>query len=87
MQEKFEFPVNNFPYFRSVRPPNATTNFKYLPIREDSSVVRHERFDRELALVVQSVMREAAISQSKFKDFYAMRRLREFVRLSTHNKL
>ena len=87
MQEKFEIPVNSFPYAQSTKPPTAATAVKYRPIREGAPIVRHERFSLELALLVELVLRETAISQSKYKNYYAMRKIRDFVKFSTHNML
>lgn len=85
MQEKLEIPTNDFPYALSTKSPTAATAAKYRPIREGAPIVRHERFPLELAILVEHVLRESAISESKFKNFYAIRKIRDFVKFSTHH--
>ncbi len=84
MQEKFEMPVNSFPGAKSTTPPTPATAEQYRPIREGAPIVRHRLFERELVIVVEHALRQAAVSESQFKNFYSLRKIRDFVKFSTH---
>ena len=84
MPEKFEMPVNSFPGAQSTTPPTRATAANYQPIREGAPIVRHSAFADELVIVVEHALKQAAVSESQYKNFYALRQIRDFVKFSTH---